>query len=841
MSVKLLTSAELLAMAAAAKKAAAQSPIKTALNTYAQGAGIVNPTPTVGTGEWSAEALNAAVAALGGTPVSVPAATTTPVIAPAPAYEAPAYTAPAYTPINVAPPAYKAPDTTAPAYTAPAYKDVAIPTPAYTNPAGGPLMDAANAAFAEYQKSATGAANNELDAQMAQANSIINSGGTWKALQPIADKQMQDSMAALMQISVVAKANVEASKAALDTQEAADYQEIIDVLDKNLDGARKRTTEDMNGRGLFFSTVLDSVMGQVEAASTTEKGHAAAQSKARYAKIASDMAVMTGNIDIEVLKGNASAVAQYTAQMLQVVAQDEQTKQEMAALVAKLSVQKMGVIDAVAAQVFATGQQMQATAFGQQSQLNADAANAANTKFSQQTQLSEQAFNQQAQQNTDAMNAAITKFSQQAQINLDAANAQATAFNQQGQLSDRAFNQQVQQNADAANAAVAKFSQQEQVKLDAANAQITTFNQQAQLRGEAANATQQAYANKTEAANTAFTQNLQTNAASNDATAAAQQQFVNTMGQYAGDYQAAINNLDPSDPLYTFKSGMLAADRQTKLVGVAAQTKTDFLNTINQYAIDFQAQINKVANDGNTTNDWQLPYLKIAKMQKVSDQLVAQAEYDATKAKADALVAYQNKQLDLQWFNATTQRINASGSASGTSKAYALSGGGGAGGSGGAGGTAKAAPNVWTHPAALAFKLAYDKVVNMPVGTTVDASIAQDPNIVGSGVTLNIGDTWTEQSKAAYIAANKGLYDSAMNALNVSDIWSPNNPKFSPPFKAMLQGMINQGIQINEANIGSQILAQADEPSGKPGLSGQTGGAMGAEYDALMAEFIRNK
>lgn len=640
------------------------NPMKTALTTYAQGAGIVNPTaaqqliidqqqaaykksagyvaptPTVGTGEWSAEALAAAIAGQGGT----------------------------------------------------------------TTPAATPAYDW-QSAFNQYQQSATKAASNVIDADMAQANSVLNSGGIWKTLQPIANQQMQDSLAVLEKTSAIAKANVAASKAALDTQEAADYQEIIDILDKNLVGARQRTTEDMNARGMFFSTVLDSVMGQVEAASTTEKGHAAGQSKARYAKIASDMAVMTGNIDIEVLKGNASAVAQYTAQMLEVVAQDEQTKQEMAAIVAKLSVQKAGVIDAVAAQVFATGQQMQAT----------------------------------------------------------------------------------------------------------------DFSQQAQLRGEA-----------TDAANTAFTQNLQTNAAAADATATAQQQFVSTIGQYSGDYQAAINALDPNEPDYAFKLGMLKSDQQAKIVGIADQARKDFLDTINQYAGDFQSQINKIANDGNTSNDWELPYLKVAKMQKVSDQLVAQAESDAVKAKADALALYQSNQLDLQWFNATTQRINAAGSATGTTKAYAPSTA--------KTGTAKAPPNVWTHAAAVSQKQAYEKVVNMAVGTTIDASIAQDPNIVGSGVILNIGDTWTEESKAAYISANKGLYDSAVNSLNIADPLldlNPNNTQLNSALRAVLQGMINQGIPVNMENLKNSIY----EGYYIAPKMGDTSSMGGAEYDFLMAEY----
>lgn len=277
----------------------------------------------------------------------------------------------------------------------------------------------ANADFAQYQQSATGAANNALDAQVAQQNSIINSGGIWAALQPIAEKQMNDSIASLTQISTVAKANVEASRTALNAQDAADYAKVIDTLDKAVVASRQQTTEQMNQRGMFFSTVLDAVMGEVNAAYTTQKGQAAQQDKASLAKIASDMAVLSGNIDIETIKGNASAVAQYTASMLSVVAQDAQTKQTAQALLASLNVQKAGVIDTIAAQTFATGQQMKATAFSQQEQVNADAANAANTLFNQ---------NQQTYENTT--NAANTAFTQNLQTNAATADATTTAQNE---------------------------------------------------------------------------------------------------------------------------------------------------------------------------------------------------------------------------------------------------------------------------------------------------------------------------------------------------------------------------------------------------------------------------
>jgi hypothetical protein len=242
---------------------------------------------------------------------------------------------------------------------------------------------ASNKRFEDYKANAITAATSANSAEMAYANSIINSGGTWAVLQPIADKQMQESMASLMQISSVAKANVEASRAALNEQEAADYSEVIDTIDKGIIASRQRTKEDMNQRGMFFSTVLDSVMGQVEAAGVTQRGQAAAQHKARRAKIASDMAIMSGNIDIETIKGKAASVSQYMMQMLQVVAQDTQTKDEMTAILAKLEAQKEGIPAAIAVQIFPAQEDMM-IARGEAKKAAAEQENYARTRTAEQ-------------------------------------------------------------------------------------------------------------------------------------------------------------------------------------------------------------------------------------------------------------------------------------------------------------------------------------------------------------------------------------------------------------------------------------------------------------------------
>lgn len=54
--------------------------------------------------------------------------------------------------------------------------------------------------------------------------------------------------------------------------------------------------------------------------------------------------------------------------------------------------------------------------------------------------------------------------------------------------------------------------------------------------------------------------------------------------------------------------------------------KADFLNSIGAYSADYMAQYNKVKSDGNTSNDWQLPYLLQARNDKLDSvpQLTAQ-------------------------------------------------------------------------------------------------------------------------------------------------------------------------------------------------------------------------
>jgi hypothetical protein len=557
-----------------------------------------------------------------------------------------------------------------------------VSTPQYS------MDSSAQDRFNSYQQSALNASYNANDAETAYAQSIINSGGIWKTLQPIAEKQMQDSIDAISKTAAIAKANVEASKASLNAQEAADYDEVIRTIDDNLVAARHRTTEELNQRGMFFSTVLDYALGDVEAASANQRANAAGQHKARLAKIASDMAILSANIDTDVIKGNAAAVAAYTAQMLQVVAQDEQTKRDAQALVAKLTTERSGIPYAIAAQTFATGEQMRAQSISE-----------ANT------------------------------------------------------AEDREKND-----------------------------------------------------------------------------------FVQTVGQYSGNYQDAIDKLDPSDPLYTWKLGVLKGLRNEKL---ATQASTD-LETFKTYvsslpeSTDFQAMINKL--DKNDPNYMiKVAYLNAARNAKI-------ANIDAAKRKqfTDTILSYQgndnyatsirniqnDKDTSNDWqipYLKAAQQENTNATNAAALEQQGASVGGTSGSKG-----------VWTDAQARSFKTAYEEVRDTPVGSAVTTTQAQDPNVLQSFGTINANSKWTDETKAAYLKANKGLYDSAMDYINrtTTTMLNPNNKSLPAEIRAVLQSMIDNGTPLTMENLRKEIQEYYEAPT-----VGGYGADGGADYALLMSEY----
>lgn len=70
-----------------------------------------------------------------------------------------------------------------------------------------------------------------------------------------------------------------------------------------------------------------------------------------------------------------------------------------------------------------------------------------------------------------------------------------------------------------------------------------------------------------------------------------------------------------------------------------ANTRDEFLNTIGAYSNDYQSQINKVRDDGDPSNDWQIAYLNAARNQKISgiNQSQAEAEQQAFENQLKAM------------------------------------------------------------------------------------------------------------------------------------------------------------------------------------------------------------
>lgn len=70
----------------------------------------------------------------------------------------------------------------------------------------------------------------------------------------------------------------------------------------------------------------------------------------------------------------------------------------------------------------------------------------------------------------------------------------------------------------------------------------------------------------------------------------------------------------------------LLREQADKTAAADTQAKDDWLATLGQYSADYQAQINAVTADGDPSNDWQLPYLKAARQEKLAAQADAAAK-----------------------------------------------------------------------------------------------------------------------------------------------------------------------------------------------------------------------
>jgi hypothetical protein len=71
--------------------------------------------------------------------------------------------------------------------------------------------------------------------------------------------------------------------------------------------------------------------------------------------------------------------------------------------------------------------------------------------------------------------------------------------------------------------------------------------------------------------------------------------------------------------------------------------RQEWLTTIGRYADDYQAQINAVQNDGDPSNDWQIPYLQAARQNKISDLEAAAAKAAQQEFENQLALARLNK------------------------------------------------------------------------------------------------------------------------------------------------------------------------------------------------------
>jgi hypothetical protein len=111
--------------------------------------------------------------------------------------------------------------------------------------------------------------------------------------------------------------------------------------------------------------------------------------------------------------------------------------------------------------------------------------------------------------------------------------------------------------------------------------------------------------------------------------------YADTRGDvaYNRNYQQGKDTLENSR--YTDETAYSRTQDQIRNDAEALdKEKAEFVNTIGQYYADYQSQIDKLTNDNDTSNDWQLPYLKAARAEKVAAQEAAQATAQA-KAAAD--------------------------------------------------------------------------------------------------------------------------------------------------------------------------------------------------------------
>ncbi len=97
--------------------------------------------------------------------------------------------------------------------------------------------------------------------------------------------------------------------------------------------------------------------------------------------------------------------------------------------------------------------------------------------------------------------------------------------------------------------------------------------------------------------------------------------WLGTIGRFSNDYQAEINRVqNDGDPSNDWQIPYLQSARQDKINAQNQNDQQRFMDTIGQYAGQYGQQADIIQNDGDPSNDWQIPYLRTAAAEEAAAQ-----------------------------------------------------------------------------------------------------------------------------------------------------------------------------------------------------------------------------
>jgi hypothetical protein len=116
-------------------------------------------------------------------------------------------------------------------------------------------------------------------------------------------------------------------------------------------------------------------------------------------------------------------------------------------------------------------------------------------------------------------------------------------------------------------------------------------------------------------------------------------QLANLLGQQynseSGRYQADVNrytsdyNVGRQQDQDYYNNINRQLDLLNNQYNYQNNEQQKIIETLGAYSNDYQAQINALQNDGDTSNDWQIPYLNILRNNKITGQQQSQAQAEA--------------------------------------------------------------------------------------------------------------------------------------------------------------------------------------------------------------------